>query len=199
MLDVVHKHHPRGFPRAPSPVTRRAHHEPSRPVNYCPLLSVLLNVTRKEREEKKKKTPLLTHLRDNPPVVTWDDFERHSRPRATGTLRLEARIVRIPQPDVVVRRPAPGKQVSYAKFRATLCQSRIRINLREMILCLIAKRRESEMCEIRQTLGGRKTPKSPMVLPRSLIRHGDDHLSPVTGGISTSLSCIECVIKQEER
>jgi len=78
----------------PSPVTASTHEEPSTWIDHL------------ERSSEKghicPKMQLLgfrlTHLRDHPPMVAWDDLELHSSP----SLAFPG-FCRIPQPNVVVR------------------------------------------------------------------------------------------------
>ncbi len=54
---------------------------------------------------------LLTHLRDDPAMVSRDNLEGHTRPGSTGRIRFRC-FRRIPQPDIVTGRARSSQSVS---------------------------------------------------------------------------------------
>lgn len=82
----------------PSPVAARRHHKSRTRVDHCHRAR---GACRSEGRRLSKDSIVLTHLGDDPTVMTRDDFEWHARPASAGRLCLG--FARVPQPDVVHR------------------------------------------------------------------------------------------------
>ena len=93
---------------------------PQRPKTQCGTAKAHTRAGKKRKKEKKdsdinargsrlaeRRDKIPTDLRDNAAMVSRDNLEWHTRPAPapypTGTIRF-ARFVRIPQPDVIIRR-----------------------------------------------------------------------------------------------